>query len=116
VSLISLAADGGPADGPSGHAAMDAAGKVVTYRSEATNLNTPASSVGLEQVAYDVREGTTTRMLHAVMGGPPNGASYGLGSGMSQNGRWFLLNCVGDNVVPMGANGLPNVYLVDLKH
>jgi Tol biopolymer transport system component len=116
VSLISLATDGGPANGPSGHAAMDAAGKVVTYRSEATNLNTPAAIVGLEQVAYDVREGTTTRMLHAVMGGPPNGPSYGLGSGMSQNGRWFLLNCEGDNVVPTGANGMPNVYLVDLKH
>jgi Tol biopolymer transport system component len=112
VSLISLATDGGGANGPSRAPVLAGLAASVAFVSDASNLvdgDTNASSdVFVRRV-----DGTTVRVSVGTFGGEGNGASYE--PDISRDGRFVVFTSKADNLVPDDDNGVEDVFLRDLQ-
>ncbi len=118
---VSMAADGGQADGPSAHPSMSyyfdpaPGGNLVAFDSEATNLVAGATDTnGLSDVYLrNTGTNTTTRISVAVDGGEPNGASYD--PSIRFGGRYVAFTSGASNLVPGDHNDLADVFVRDLQ-
>jgi Tol biopolymer transport system component len=121
TTLVSVNLDGGPADGPSGQAAISADGRIVAFVSLAKNLVAhadpgivlaavviPASEV----LARDLVLGDTIRISEAAGGGPGLGSS--IGPAIGGNGRFVAFSSNSPKLVRNDDNQLTDVFLRDL--
>lgn len=114
-SLISRAADGGPANNGSSSARVSRDGAWVAYSSLATNLVPGGTGTTWDlwlTVVTDVRSGATTVVSAAPDGTPANHNSEGLPS-ISADGRWVAYTSRASNLVPGDTNGAIDVFLWD---
>lgn len=108
-SLVSVASDGGGADGASWAPLIAAGGRYVVFTSAATNL-VPGDTNGLADVfVRDLVAGTTERV--SVGGGQADGASEG--RGISADGRYVLFESLAGNLVPGDTNGQNDAFIRD---
>ena len=113
VVRVSVASDGGEADGPSGDADISADGRFVVFASTASNL-VPGDTNGVDDIfVRDLSEGVTRRVSQAQ-----SGAQADLGSAapaISPDGRFVSFASSARNLIDAGGNGVPDVYLADLE-
>jgi hypothetical protein len=126
LQLVSAAANGGIANGPSSFPAMSDDGRFVAFSSQATNLLTVAM-IGTPNphsvYLYDSCRGAgtsctpkTTLATIAQNGGLPNGPcgnSTELPVATSTDGRYYAYDCVATNMVPQSNNGHSQILLSD---
>src|SRR5207244_6485753 len=75
VTRVSVAADGGDANGPSSSPDLSADGRFVVFRSDASNI-VPGDTNGAGDVfVRDLQTGTTSLVSAGRDGAPANGAS-----------------------------------------
>jgi Tol biopolymer transport system component len=116
VTLESVAADGGPANGSSAHPRLSEDGRFLVFASVATNFGGPPTQPGRPQVfRRDRRLGKTQLVSHAAEGEPGNGWS---GSpSVSNDGEVVAFESAATNLaVGVDANGIgPDVYVWDAE-
>lgn len=112
VQRVSVATDGGDANGPSGEADVSADGRFVVFVSSATNL-VPGDDNGVADVfVRDLRQNVTLRVSQS-----PKGVAADLPSSapaISPDGRWVSFASSARTLMPRRGNGVPDVYLADL--
>lgn len=108
--LVSTAADGGGANGPSTNAAVG--GRVVAFNSEASNLVAHDGN-GLRDVFARTGTDPIVRVSEAAAGGDPDGASGE--ADVSDDGRFVVFSSTATNLVPGDGNGLSDVFVRDLS-
>jgi len=91
-------------------------GRLVTYWTYASNMIDPTDTMGVDQIVYDPRTGTSRRALEALGGGESGGSgNYGYWNQMSPNGRWYVVVSDSGAIEAGDANGDWDVYLVELR-
>jgi subtilisin family serine protease/Tol biopolymer transport system component len=111
TELVSVAYDGGPADGPSGAPVLSADGRFAAFSSDATNL-VPDDTNGVSDVfVRDRVTGTTERISTAFGGGDADGLS--IDPSISADGRYVAFTSVASNLVEGGYDGPRAVYVHD---
>lgn len=111
-SLISLAVDGGEADGASFTPSISADGRYVAFASAASTL-VAGDTNGTEDVfVYDRVARTNERVSVSSLGAEGNGASYG--PAISADGRHVAFTSAASNLTPDDANGELDVFVRDL--
>jgi TolB protein len=109
TTRISLAADGGEADGDSSEPAISDDGRFVAFRSAATDL-VPGDTNGVADIfLLDRRSGATTRISVTADGTQADGDSGGVS--ISSDGRSVAFETVASNLAPGAGTG--NVLLHD---
>lgn len=115
TTVVSVAADGTPADGRSWYPSMSADGRVIAFVSSATNL-VPDDTNGLPDVfVRDLDTGSTTRASVATGGGESDGRSDQ--ASISADGRYVAFSSTAidlayvDQYDPSGTN---DVFVHDL--
>jgi len=112
--LVSVAHDGGAANGPvetqrPPQISLD--GRYVVFSSSASNLVASDSNELWDVFLRDLASNTTTRVSQAEDGTEGNGGS-GLG-GLSYTGRYVVFSSWASNLVPNDMNGLLDVFVYD---
>jgi Tol biopolymer transport system component len=104
---------GGDPDGDSYYPSMSADGRMVSFRSEATDLVADDTN-GLNDVfVRDLVAATTVRASVDTNGGNPNGDS--LYATMSGDGRYVVFSSGASDLVPGDSNGVFDVFVRDLQ-
>ena len=112
TELISVATDGGEANGPSLFPALSADGRYVVYESQADNL-VPGDGNGYADIFLRDRQAeTTTRVTLAPNGDEANDDS--LTPSISASGRYVTYTSQATNLAADDANGERDVFVVDL--
>jgi len=114
---ISLGFMGQEPDNNCGSTAISPNARTVTYWTYASNMIEATDTLSYDQIVYDIRSGTSVRMVEAIGGGQPNGPSYGYFNGFSANGRWFAITSDATNATDPGvdANANTDVFVVDMR-
>ena len=94
VARVSVAPDGSPGNGSSGDPAVSADGRVVAFRSRATNL-VPGVSTSTVQVYARDRATATTELISAAGDGTPASSDTDNFPALSANGR-FTVNAASE--------------------
>ena len=116
VTLETVAADGGPSNGSSGHPQLSGDGQYLAFESVASNLVASRDSNDVHDIfVRDRAAGTTTRVSRGRAGDEVNGKS--VSPAFSADGRFVAFVASATNLVAEpDANGiLDDVYLVSLK-
>lgn len=120
TSRVSLAADGGDANGWSIHPAVSGDGRFVVFESAATNLVADDSNRLPDIFLRDTQAGTTSRVSVGVpqpgMGAPilqPNGLSRN--PSVSDDGRYVVFSSLASNLVTGDTNNLEDIFLRDTQ-
>lgn len=108
--LVSVAAGGGGADGPSGNPAVG--GRVIAFHSEATNL-VEGDSNGVRDVFARAGDGPVVRVSEPAGGGNADGPSTE--PDISEDGRFVAFSSAASNLVPGDSNGAADVFVRDLQ-
>lgn len=104
------------ANGPSGaegSSGLSGDGRLVVFRSGASNLVAQDGNVALDTFVRDMVAGTTTRVSISTNGLEANGASDGEVS-ISRNGRFVAFASLAPNLVPGDANNKRDVFTHEL--
>ncbi|HKN37955.1 MAG TPA: hypothetical protein VJ622_06345 [Acidimicrobiia bacterium] len=110
-SLISLAVDGGEADGASFTPAISADGRWVAFASAASTL-VAGDTNGTEDVfVYDRLSRTTERVSLSSAGEQGNGDSFG--PAISADGRYVAFTSSASNLTPDDTNGELDIFVRD---
>jgi Tol biopolymer transport system component len=110
-SLISLALDGGEADGASFTPSISADGRYVAFASAASTL-VAGDTNGMEDVfVYDRVARTTERVSVSWLGAEGNGASYG--PAISADGRSIAFTSAASNLTPGEGNEEIDIFVRD---
>ena len=110
-SLISLAVDGGEADGASFTPAISADGRYVAFASAASTL-VSGDTNGVEDVfVFDRVERTTERVSLSGSGGEANGDSYD--PAISADGRYVAFTSAASNLTAGDANEELDIFVRD---
>ena len=113
VVLVSVAHDGGPADGDSRQPQVSGDGRLVVFQSFATNL-VPGDTNGVGDVfVRDLALGNTERLTVA-----DDGTQSSLGSRypfISRDGRRVVFESSAPELVPGDVNGRKDVFVRDLE-
>ena len=113
IGRVTVAWDGGQANGPSDHPAVSADGTTVAFDSSASNL-VPGDSNGYDDVfVRRLASGTTTRVSVAWDGGPANFPSRV--PALSADGTRVAFASAASNLVPGDTNGREDIFVRDLK-
>lgn len=117
TARISVASDGGEANGPSSLSffggATGANGRLVAFTSDATNLvDGDANGFG-DVFVRDRKTGATTRASVASDGSEANGTSAE--AALSDNGRYVAFVSDATNLVAGDGNGQNDIFVHDLK-
>lgn len=130
TTRVSVASDGTEANGPSGSildygsnaaVSISADGRLVAYRSDASNL-VPGDTNGVSDVfVFDRETNTTVRVSVAGDGTEANGPSAGVqefgpsgGVSISADGRFVSFHSDASNLVAGDTNGVTDVFVVQL--
>ena len=113
--LVSVAADSGPADGPSERGDMSRDGSLVVFSSLTTNL-VPGGTTPGRQHCYlrNLRQGTTRLIDVAAAGGEPDG-SCGVVVRLTPDGRHVAFNSIATDIVAGDANGFADSFVLDRR-
>jgi Tol biopolymer transport system component len=110
-NLISLAVDGGEADGASFTPAISADGRYVAFASAASTL-VSGDSNGVEDVfVHDRVARTTDRVSLSPAGGQADGASYG--PAISADGRYVAFTSAASNLTARDGNSELDIFVRD---
>ena len=112
VTRVSVAADGGDANGPSSDPDISADGRFVAFESAASNLVAGDTNGAPDVFMRDLRTGTTTLVSAARGGGPGNGASGA--PAISAGGGFVSFASTASNLVAGDGNGVGDVFVRDL--
>jgi Tol biopolymer transport system component len=124
TGLVSLAADGAPADGPSLFPTLSADGRFIAYTSAASNLDPGDTTECYNDVifncwdvfVYDQQTGTTKRVSVASDGTQGTGSTVHLATpSLSTGGRLVAFSSGYSNLVAGDTNGVPDVFVHDLQ-
>ena len=113
TTIASLASDGSPANGHSHFSQISADGRIVAFRSAATNLAGAADA----NVAFDVfaRDRTTgTTVLASVSTGGAAGSGASEKAGVSADGRYVSFLSAAGDLVAGDTNGTTDAFVRDL--
>jgi Tol biopolymer transport system component len=113
VVLVSAAADGGPANGPSSQPDVSADGSRIVFSSQASNLVAGDADGASDVFVRDMRTGQLRRVSVGIDGSEPNGASSA--PSISPDGRFVSFFSEASNLVRDDANGRPDVFICDLQ-
>ena len=113
LSLISLAVDGGEADGASFTPSISANGRYVAFASAASTLVAGDTNASEDVFVYDRVNRTTERVSVSSSGGQGNGASYG--PAISADGSRVAFTSAATNLTPGDRNGQLDVFVRDLE-
>jgi hypothetical protein len=109
---VSVAADGGDANGPSSNPDLSADGRFVVFDSAASNLVAGDTNGAPDVFVRDLRTGTTALVSAARGGGPGNGASGA--PAISAGGAFVSFASKASNLVAGDSNGVGDVFVRDL--
>jgi Tol biopolymer transport system component len=113
TTLISALADGTQGNGWSYTPRINATGRYIAYRTDATNL-VPGDTNGVADVVlYDRKTKQTTRVSVAAGGGQLDKAAYN--PVLTANGRLIAYMSEATNVVSGDTNGVTDVFVHDVK-
>ncbi len=108
---ISLAYDGGEADGPSDIATISSDGRTVAFASDATNLVADDANEQRDVFVHELETGRTERISVASDGSEADGPSDF--PSISADGSHIAFVSRASNLVPGDRNGVPDVFVVD---
>jgi Tol biopolymer transport system component len=106
---VSIAPDGGPANGPSGQPSISGDGRYVAFTSAARNLVAGAGGPGTQVYVRDLVAQRTLRVSDAPGATPADGASSG--PAMSADGRAVSFDSAATNLVAGDTNGVADVFV-----
>jgi Tol biopolymer transport system component len=110
IVRVSVAADGGPANGPSTRSVVSADGRYVAFVSTATNLVAGDHSRQPQVFVRDVVGGRTARVSDGLGGADPDGPSSD--PAISADGATVSFDSSASNLVPgRHRHGLSDVYV-----
>jgi TolB protein len=109
--LISRTSGGAAADGDSTHPSISADGRVVAFRSLATNLSSADNDVVADVFAHDRETKKTTLVSRTSSGAGGDGVSYY--PSVSANGRFVAFGSAADNLSTDDNNSFQNVFVHD---
>jgi hypothetical protein len=114
-ALVSVAANGAGANGPSTDSAVSGDGRYVAFTSSATNLVLGDANNAQDVFVRDLQSRTTVLVSMSYNGaGPGNGASYS--PALSSDGRYVLFRSLAWNLVSgWSASAYENLFLRDLQ-
>ncbi|MCC7012311.1 MAG: PD40 domain-containing protein [Planctomycetes bacterium] len=108
---VSVSSSGAQSDGTSWEPALSADGRVVAFRSGATNLD-PLDTNGVADVyVHDLTTGTTVRVSVASSGAQANGSSST--PALSADGRYVAFYSTASNLVAGDTNGFWDIFVHD---
>jgi Tol biopolymer transport system component len=113
VRRVSIATDGGQANGPSGQPSISADGRYIAFTSAATNLAPGAGGPGTQIYLRDLLKQTTVRVSDAADGAAADGVANG--PAISGDGRALSFDSAATNLVVGDTNGLPDVFVRTLS-
>jgi Tol biopolymer transport system component len=113
VQRISVAFNGGESNGWSGEQAISADGRYVTFASVATNLVPNDNNDQQDIFVYDRQTNQMTCVSMAFDGTQAN--LYSLSPSISGDGQQIVFVSEATNLVPDDVNGLPDVFVHDLR-
>jgi tricorn protease-like protein len=117
TSRISVASDGGDANGPSTLSffggSTGANGRLIAFSSAASNLVDGDANGFDDAFVRDRKSGTTTRVSVASDGAAANGTSAE--AALSDNGRYVAFVSDATNLVDADGNGQDDIFVHDLK-
>ncbi|MGB6057927.1 MAG: hypothetical protein WBF71_06645 [Microthrixaceae bacterium] len=111
TSRVSLADDGGQADGESVKSSISAGGTKVVFESAASNLVTADTNGKSDVFVRDLVGATTTRVSVADDGRQADGVSGA--PTINGDGRYIAFHSTATNLVPEDTNGTQDVFLYD---
>ena len=103
--LISKAADGGPANGPSLYPSISADGNLIAFQSFASNLVAGDTNGVSDVFVYNRTTGTTERICNFQ----GNGSSYA--PAISPEGNFVAFASSATNLVPGDTNGVIDIFV-----
>ncbi len=109
TTRVSVSSDGSQANAQSFEPALSADGRMVAFRSNATNLVTASASYGI--FVHDRQTHQTTLVSVTSDGTPANGASYF--PSISADGRFVAFQSFATNLVPGDTNGQYDIFVHD---
>jgi Tol biopolymer transport system component len=112
-SLISLAVDGGEADGASFTPSISADGRYVAFASAASTLVAGDTNGAEDVFVYDRVARTNERVSVSSLGAEGTGASYS--PAISADGRHVAFTSAASNLTPGDTNGELDVFVRDRK-
>jgi Tol biopolymer transport system component len=110
---VSVAPDGGDADGRSFGLELSSTGRFAAFGSNAGNLVGGDSNGAGDVFVRDLSAGVTTRVSVASDGTEAD-AAVSL-AGLSSTGRYVLLRSAADNLVPGDFNGITDLFIHDTQ-
>jgi Tol biopolymer transport system component len=112
TELVTVAANGVPANGGSDHSpAISADGRFIVYTSRATNLVPGDTNNAFDIFVRDRQTATTERVTVAADDVPANGGSYS--PAISADGRFVTFSSNANNLVPGDTNGKLDVFVAE---
>jgi Tol biopolymer transport system component len=112
VELVSVAADGTPADGPCSAPSLSADGNLVVFESLADNL-VPGDTNGKRDIFLRDRVAQTTRRISVdSSGAEANGDSFN--PEVSGDGRFVVFRSFASNLTSWGAGGHSHIFVHEL--
>jgi Tol biopolymer transport system component len=113
TSRISVASDGGQADGESRYPAISADGRYVAFESFASNMVPGDTNGSWDTFVHDRLTGETTRVSVASDGLQGNGFLDADEVSISADGRYVAFGASASNLVPGDTNGHRDVFVRD---
>jgi Tol biopolymer transport system component len=108
---VSLAPEGGDANGPSDLAVISADGRTIAFASDASNLVAGDANGERDVFVHHLETGHTQRVSTAADGSDANGASDF--PSISADGRRVAFVSSASNLVAGDRNGVPDVFVAD---
>src|ERR1700694_5878404 len=112
TELISVATDGGEANGPSLFPELNADGRYIVFESQAGDLVSNDQQNYADIFVRDRQTGTTRRVDQTPQGGDTDDDS--LTPSISADGRYVAYTSAATNIVPDDTNRARDVFLADL--
>jgi Tol biopolymer transport system component len=113
TARVSVDSAGVEGDSQSVEPSISADGRLVAFRSLATNLVPDDTNGTTDVFLHDRKTGTTTRVSVDSAGAEGNGQSFE--ASISDSGRFVAFSSEASNLVPDDTNGMTDVFLHDRK-
>jgi hypothetical protein len=115
VTLVSVATNGGPADGPSTHISISADGRFAAFTSAADNLVPGDSNKTTDVFVRDLQTGQTV-LVSVNTNGTGTGNNSSSLPAISSDGKYVLFRSKATNIAPLPSGpGFENLFLRNLQ-